>query len=81
MWTPTPRPKGFHAPCGDVVELISKIIMKHNYVWIFGGITLRYYIVGAQDLNDVGLVDIVKIGYHGKVICKHVQMVVCLTHD
>jgi hypothetical protein len=50
-------------------------------MWIFGGLTLKYYIVGAQDLNDVGLVDMVKIGYHVMVICKHVQVVVCSTHD
>jgi hypothetical protein len=31
-------PKGFHAPCGDVIGPVIKIITKYNYVWIFGGI-------------------------------------------
>jgi hypothetical protein len=36
-------PKGFHAPCGDGVGLIFRVITKHNYAWIFGGITLGHY--------------------------------------
>ncbi len=40
-------PKGFHAPCENIVGPISKIIPRCNCAWIFGGITLRHYIVGS----------------------------------
>ncbi len=39
--------KGFHAPCWNVVGLIHKIITRHRFTCIFGGLASWHYIIGG----------------------------------